>query len=268
VSEERPHETEPRAGAEAPAGTTDPRASSPSDHDAPPSEPVEADTRNSRASTGMRDSPVPTGTRDSPVPTGTRGSPGPLGKRPRILLCIAGALVAVLALIGLFLLGTRLPDLLAPAPVVTPTPTPTPTPTETVDPVGPVEPGEYRWDDLLGGECLDPFVDAWQDEYTVVDCAEPHGGQLIARFDYEAGEDEGAPYPGEEALRAPLYLACTDPGVLAEGAARQYSDLTVQSSYPVTAEQWDEGHREYSCFVSRTSGEPLTGSLAVPRPEQ
>lgn len=202
------------------------------------------------------------------VDAGAGGSPGTLGKRPRILLWIAGAIVAVLALIGIFLLGTRLPDLLAPAPIVTPTPTPTPTPTETVEPVGPVEPGEYRWDDLLGGECLDPYVDAWQDEYTVVDCAEAHGGQLIARVTYDLGAEDDAPYPGREELSAPLYLACTDPAVLDRTAAGAYDDLAVQSSYPVTAEQWDEGHREYSCFVSRSSGEPLTGSLAVPPVEQ
>ena len=202
------------------------------------------------------------------VDAGAGGSPGTLGKRPRILLWIAGAIVAVLALIGLFLLGTRLPDLLAPAPVVTPTPTPTPTPTETVEPVGPVEPGEYRWDDLLGGKCLDPYMDAWQDEYTVVDCAEAHGGQLIARVTYDLGAEDDAPYPGREELSAPLYLACTDPAVLDRAAADAYDDLAVQSAYPVTAEQWDEGYREYSCFVSRSSGEPLTGSLAVPPVEQ
>ncbi|MER3390514.1 MAG: septum formation family protein [Microcella sp.] len=189
-------------------------------------------------------------------------SPAGLGRVPCILLWVAGALVAVLALVGLFLLGTRLPDLLEPAPVVTPTPTPTPT--ETVEPVGPVEPGEYRWDDLLGGECLDPFVDAWQDEYTVVDCALPHGGQLLARVAYDSAAEEDAPYPGEEALSAPLYLACTDPAVLVPEAAGAYDDLAVQGSYPVTEEQWDDGYREYSCFVSRSSGEPITGSLSAP----
>lgn len=201
----------------------------------------------------------------------------------RILLWVAGSLVAVLALVGLFLLGTRLPDLLAPEPVVTPTPTPTPTPTQTVKPVGPVEPGDYRWDDLLGGECLEPYVDAWQDEYTVVDCAEPHGGQLVARATLdeagtEAGTDAGdaapgaipdpVPYPGEEALSARMYLLCSGPSVLDRDAAGAWDDLAVQGSYPVTEEQWADGYREYSCFVSRSSGEPIRGSLAVPSPAE
>jgi hypothetical protein len=72
------------------------------------------------------------------------------------------------------------------------------------------------------------------------------------------------PYPGEEALRAEMSLLCSAPGVIDLGAAEAYSDLVVQGAYPVTEEEWRDGYREYSCFVSRSSGEPLEGSLTTP----
>src|SRR5690606_23100321 len=65
------------------------------------------------------------------VPVGDGAPPPPSGFGPlqKVLAGVGGGLLAVLALIALFLLGTRLPDLLGPAPAVaTPTPTPTPTP--------------------------------------------------------------------------------------------------------------------------------------------
>lgn len=192
----------------------------------------------------------------------------PLSRNQKVLFWVAGSLVAVLALVGVFVLGTRIPLLLGPAPGAEPSPTPTPsaTPTSTARPVGPVPPGDYRWDELWGGECLEPFVDAWQDEYTVVDCAEPHGGQLVLRAPVPppAGATEVGPYPGEEALAAQMLLLCSGPGVLNLSAAGGLTDIVVQGAFPVSEEAWDEGEQDYFCFVSRSSGEPLTGSLAVP----
>src|SRR5690606_22933044 len=148
-------------------------------------------------------------------------------------------------LAALFLLGTRLPSILGPAPAVV-TPSPTPTPAVTVLPAGPVPPGEYRRDALLGGECLDPFVDAWQEEYTVVDCAEPHPAQLVFRgfFPVPAPPEGEAPpadpeFPGVEAIQAQLPLLCGAAGVLDLTAAGAYSDIQVQGSHPVTEQQWE-----------------------------
>ncbi len=190
----------------------------------------------------------------------------PLNRTQKILLWVAGSLAALLVLVGLFALGTRIPDLLGPAPGAEPTPTPTPTPTETVEPVGPVEPGVWWWDELLGGECLEPYVDAWQDEYTVVDCAEPHGGQLVAKLPVPLPEDvtEYGPWPGEEALASQVAIQCGGRGVVNLEAASEWEDVQQQGAFAVTAEQWDAGFTDFLCFVSRASGEPLTGSLAVP----
>jgi hypothetical protein len=206
---------------------------------------------------------------------GTPPPPRGFGRTQKILAGVGGGLLAVIAIIALFLLGTRLPDLLGPAPAVA-TPTPTPTPTITALPIGPVGPGTYDWDELLGGECLDPYdatEGAWAEEYTVVDCAEPHGAQMVYRawFPPAVVDPEnpvvgkpGDPFPGTEALAAQISLLCSAPGVVDLAAAGAYNDAQIQGSYPVTEEQWD-ADPSYYCFVSRSSGEPLTGSVAIPR---
>lgn len=207
------------------------------------------------------------------------GAPPPpsgFGTPQKVLAGVGGGLLAIIALIALFLLGTRLPDLLGPAPAVA-TPTPTPTPTRIAAlPIGPVEPGTYDWDELFGGECLEPYdvtTGAWAEEYTVVDCAVPHAAQMVYRawfppepVDPEDPEAEPAwaEYPGPEALAAQISLLCSAPGVVDLAAASAYSDAQMQGSYPMTEEQW-EVDPSYYCFVSRSSGEPLTTSVAIPR---
>jgi hypothetical protein len=210
------------------------------------------------------------GSGDGPPPGRGFGTP------QKVLAGVGGGLLAVIALIALFLLGTRLPDLLGPAPAVIASPTPTPTPTRTPLAIGPVEPGTYDWDELLGGECLEPYdaeAGPWAEEFTVVDCATPHAAQMVFRawFPAEPADPEdpdaepvwGA-FPGAAALQAQISLLCSAPGVVDLAAAGAYSDAQIQGSYPVTEEQW-ELDPSYYCFVSRSSGEPLTASVAVPR---
>lgn len=212
------------------------------------------------------------------VPVSGGGAPPPprgFGTPQKVLAGVGGGLLAVIVLVALFLLGTRLPDLLGPAPALA-TATPTPTPSSIALPIGPVEPGRYDWDELLGGECLEPYdaaTGAWAEEYTVVDCAEPHGAQLVLRAWFPPlvvdpanpvlGKP-GDPFPGVEALAAQIPLLCSAPGVIDLAAAGAYSDMQIQGSYPVTEEQWD-ADPSYYCFVSRSSGEPLTSSVAIPR---
>jgi hypothetical protein len=209
------------------------------------------------------------------VEPGGDGAPPPprqFGTPQKILAGVGGGLLAILALIALFLLGTRLPDLLGPASAVS-TPMPTPTPTLTALPIGPVEPGEHAWDELLGGECVEPYESAWQEEFTVVPCDEPHGGQLVYRawFPPEVVDPENPqvgkpddPFPGVEALQTRMTLLCSAPGVVNLAAAGAFADAQVQGAYPVTEEQWD-ADPSYYCFFSRESGEPLTVDVAVPR---
>lgn len=230
-------------------------------------------------------SPFANRSKDLVYVPGGDGPPPPrgFGTPQKVLAGVGGGLLAVIALIALFLLGTRLPDLLGPAPAVA-TPTPTPTPTRAPLAAGPVPPGTYDWDELLGGECVEPYdavAGAWAEEYTVVDCATPHTAQLVYRAwfppepaptpdpadpDAEPVDPDAEPvwaaYPGPEALQAQISLLCSAADVIDYRAAREYKDVQLQGAYPMTAEQW-EIDPSYYCFVTRSSGEPFTTSLAV-----
>ncbi|WP_150307592.1 hypothetical protein [Planctomonas psychrotolerans] len=196
-------------------------------------------------------------------------------KRQIVLLLVGIGLAAVLALAALFFLGTRLSltgadsatpaapgtSTASPTPTSTRTPTPTPTPTLTArpSPGAPVTPGIHAWDELGGGECIDPYPGPWAGEYTVVDCGLPHPAQLVTRAPFPTDADR---YPGAETIAAQLCLLCSTPTVIGPAAAA-YPDLRIEGAYPATAEQWDVGQRDYFCFVTRANGEPLTGTLAA-----
>jgi hypothetical protein len=197
--------------------------------------------------------------------SGTGRTPSP-SRAMRVLIWVAAGLLALVLLIGLFFLGQQLGGASAPAPAPssTATPTPTSTPTPTPEAVGPQGHGIHKWDALGGGECLQPYTSPWEEEFTVVDCAAPHAAQLVYRGVF-AGDVTTA-FPGQAALAAQINLLCSAPGVIDLNAAGGYPDLQLQGSYPVTAEQWTSGPRHYYCFVSRSSGEPLSASIAGPGP--
>lgn len=210
--------------------------------------------------------------RRDPAPSG--GGPGGGGPPApaagvsgvqKVLLIVLGAILATLALVALFFLGMRLPDLLGPAPAVTaPSASPSPSVSPSI-PVGPVVPGEYHWDELLGGECLDPYQSPWQDSYTVVDCDLPHAAQLVRIFEYPIPESGPEPYPGEDVLQERALERCRGEGIF-DTDVKSLKDAQVEVSYPVSAEDWNAGDRSFSCFVSRTSGDPITGDIALPQP--
>ena len=226
------------------------------------------DTRFREYQPGLDPGQAPFATRPAKKQAREAGD-GPRGpsKAQKVLLWVAGSVLAVLALVALFLVGLRLPELTAGGPAPTPSTSPTPEPTATALPVGPLEPGVYRWNELLGGECLDPFIDPWQDEFTVVDCADPHPAQMVYRgiFPDSSGPLGPFAFPGADALQAQISLLCSAPGVVDLAAAGAYTDAQFQGSYPVTEEQWNEDP-SYYCFVDRSSGEPMTVSVAVPPP--
>jgi len=170
--------------------------------------------------------------------------------------------VALLVIAGLFWLGTQITKGSAVAASGTPTAETSETPTP--EPTAPQPAGVHAWDTLFGGECLEPYTDAWQQEFTVVDCATPHAAQLVYRGTLPG--DASAAYPGEAELASQMNLLCTAPGVIDVKAVSGMTDLQVQGSYPATAEQWGEGARDYYCFASRSSGEKLTATIAGPGP--
>jgi hypothetical protein len=127
-------------------------------------------------------------------------------------------------------------------------------------------PGDYHFDELLGGECLEPFTGPWQDDYTVVDCTVPHGGQLVKIGEFPLPEETGfEPYPGQEELQARALALCQGPKIFAPEIKNLKKDAVISVSYTLTMEEWDAGDRSYSCFVSRASGEPITFDVALPQ---
>ncbi|RFA10643.1 hypothetical protein B7R54_16605 [Subtercola boreus] len=179
----------------------------------------------------------------------------------------AGAL-ALIVLAGLFFAGTRLPGILNPgaaaptaAPSVTPTPTPTPTPVPTST-SGPQLAGTFEWFDLRGGECIAPYTSAWQQRFTVVDCAAPHGAQVVGTG--TLGVDPALAFPGQAAIALDLNLLCQQGGTFSAALLGAYPDVVWQASYPVSETQWQAGQRSWYCFASRSSSLPLVGSFAPP----
>lgn len=184
-------------------------------------------------------------------------------RNQRILMWVAGSLVAVIALVALFFLGTRLTGLIGPAPAVSPSPSPSASPSPAPLGVGPVKPGEYHYDALLGGECLDPYQSPWQADYVVVDCAQPHLAQMIYRGLF--ADKENDPYPGVDELQKRINLLCTPATIINYAAAGLVPDLQVSASFAADEDQWDSGDRTYYCFVNRAGGAPITGTVAVPQ---
>jgi len=186
----------------------------------------------------------------------------PLGGGVKALIWIAGSLLAILALLGLFVLGTQLAPVLSPDPVITPTPTPSSTFDPFAEVLGPVAPGQYRWDELLGTECVDPYTNAWQQDFTVVDCAAPHHAQLVFRGLFT--DSATVPYPGVTELQARMSLLCTSAKNINYKAAQKFKDIQFSASFAADEGEWNNGSRAFFCFVNRSGGEPLTASVAKP----
>jgi|GEM_PF-391879 len=186
----------------------------------------------------------------------TRADDDANGRSPvKILTWAAGALALVVLVVAVVAFGTRF---LAPGDAGTAAPVATEEPVAA--PTAPQPAGVHSWQALYGTECLEPFDSAWAEEFTVVDCASPHTAQLAYRGTF-AG-DESAEFPGEAALATQAQELCAAEGVIDPAAAAGVGDLQMLTAFPVTAEQWDAGQRNYYCFVEQVSGEPMTVSLA------
>jgi hypothetical protein len=123
-------------------------------------------------------------------------------------------------------------------------------------------PGVHPWNQLFGGECLEPFDGPWAEEFTVVDCAMPHTAQLVLRG--EVSTDDAAPFPGEAELATQVAALCGAEGVVNPDTAAQAGDLLVEGSYPVTEAQWADGERTFYCFLTREAGATITGDARGP----
>jgi hypothetical protein len=162
---------------------------------------------------------------------------------------IAGGVILLLG-IGGFILGSTISGGSA---------TPEPTATEEAAATAPREPGTWAWNQLFGGECVDPFPGAWAESFDVVDCATPHAAQLVDVGDL--GAATGNIYPGAEDAGAVVDGLCSAQGILDLSAAGAYPNMQISASYAPTQEEWDAGNTSYYCFVSLADASPITGSV-------
>lgn len=151
----------------------------------------------------------------------------------------ATALGAVLVAAGGFWLGrasfTPVSDL--PSPTLTTTPTP----------VTSLAPGNYAWDDLLAGSCLETFPGSWEPTYDVVPCSQTHVAQVV-----RAGQVPGysaADFPGEAQLQQTVLPLCTEPGLI-DAATAATPGFRYTFVFPVTAADWRATEGAFVCFLS------------------
>ncbi len=187
----------------------------------------------------------------------------PLSKNQKLLFRLSGGVIALLVLAILFVIGTKIAA--APTPAATSksaTPKVVPSSSAAAVPsaTGPAAVGLQLWSDLRGGECVDPYSNPFDLRFTVVDCAAPHPAQMVFRGTFP-GEATVA-YPGLDSLQSQIASLCTAPGVIDLAKAGAYSDIQFQASFAATTEEWTTGQHDYFCFVNRSGGEPITGTLA------
>ena len=132
-------------------------------------------------------------------------------------------------------------------------------PTIAVDPRGE---GSWSWDELNGGECIEPFTDATADSYTVVACSSAHSAQLVRVGDLR--KDASMPiYPGDSAIGLVATGACYKSGIIKDSAYVSYPSLTSSIHYPTSQTQWNKGDTFYYCFAHTSPiSSTITGSVA------
>lgn len=184
----------------------------------------------------------------------------PLSQVQKTLIGVAGGLVGILILVGLFFAGKGMAPSFAAPPPPAPVESATPAPADEV--LGPLAPGDYAWNALLGTECLEPFGSEWDLEFTVVDCAQPHTAQLVYRGTFD--DDALAAYPGVEELQSRMTALCASGDNIDYEAASAYTDVRISASFAASEQDWADGQRDYFCFVTRAAGEQFTSDIAQP----
>jgi hypothetical protein len=111
---------------------------------------------------------------------------------------------------------------------------------------------------LQVGQCVN---DKEQDEETVstlpvVDCAQPHTGEVYALPVLADGE-----FPGDAAVGEKADELCSGKEFEDYVGMSYEESVTHISSIVPSAESWDGGHREIVCLLQNEEGTPTTGSL-------
>lgn len=110
--------------------------------------------------------------------------------------------------------------------------------------------------DFDGGEQISPGMIFGVE---VVDCAEEHEGELIARLPWPGGA--GAPYPGDEQVQSVALRSCSDAFASYVGISYDSSRYEMTYTYP-QQRSWSDGARNVECIVHPPLGtEQHAGSV-------
>ena len=175
----------------------------------------------------------------------------PLSSAQKVLMIVAGVLIAALILVGLFFFGQHLGAAAAVAPTGkhTGAASATPTPAGTG---GPAVPGVQQWTALQGGECIQPFSSPWAITFTVVSCTADHDAEMVFKGKLPDGKE--TKYPSAAGFQKEITPLCSAPTAINYATAASVTDLQVSFSYPPNTTAWLAGDRTYYCFVDRVSG--------------
>ena len=124
---------------------------------------------------------------------------------------------------------------------------------------GPRPPGEWKWSELRGGECLRNFSSAFEESYAVVLCSAGHEAEFVRATVLD--EDPTASYPGHAWVRREAAALCESWPLSELNDAERYDDLYVVPSYSLGEEAWARGDRLAGCFVFRDGGGYIDGRI-------
>jgi hypothetical protein len=102
--------------------------------------------------------------------------------------------------------------------------------------------------DFAGGEQVSPGMLFGVE---VVDCAEEHEGELVARVSWPAGR--GNEYPGDEEMATYAFNACSDAFGDYVGVSFESSTYEMTYIYP-QQRSWTQGTRSIECLVHPPAG--------------
>jgi hypothetical protein len=108
------------------------------------------------------------------------------------------------------------------------------------------------------GQCISD-QSAGEDEVSsvpVVDCAEPHYGEIYALPQLPDGE-----FPGDEVVSQRAQELCQGADFQTYVGVPYLESEIYQSALLPSAETWEEGDREIVCYLRNEDNSPITGSL-------
>jgi hypothetical protein len=110
--------------------------------------------------------------------------------------------------------------------------------------------------DFNVGDCFTVSFQTGGQGAEVVDCAEPHEGEVIHRFSF----DRDAPFPDDVLLDERVGEECLP--AFADHTGQVFEEQTaLQIGYfSPTALSWEEGDRDVFCYLADAGGDDLQGS--------